>query len=350
MRLNPLVRLAGRLGAGFAPVLLVGLLVVIPPVFALVGLEYYVIVLTQALILGILAISADLAWGSTGIFTLGQAVFFGVGAYTAGMLAKNAGVTDLVLVSAIGLLTGAVAGALVGIFLFVGSRVGELYVGLVTLALAYAAERLASGWAVLGSANGIPGVPALTLGPFALSYGPSTYYPILVLFTLVLGAAYLVNRSQFGLVMRAVRDDGERAEFLGYRRTSVQIVVFTLTSGLAGMAGAIYALEEGFVSPGFLGVALSTQVLLWVVLGGRGTLIGPLLGLAVVRVFGGRVAEVLPQLWPIVLGVLLLGTILYLPGGLIGRRRLRPARQVVTAGTGGAASGGGGAAPGGDHA
>ena len=329
MRLSLLHRIAGRLGDGFAPVLLVGLLVVVPPVLTVVGLDYYVIVLGQALIMGILAISADLAWGSTGIFTLGQAVFFGVGAYTVGMLAKNFGVTDVVLASLVGLAGGAIAGGLVGMFLFVGSRVGELYVGLVTLALAYAAERLASGWDVLGSANGIPGVPGPTLGPITLSYGPEIYYTLLVLFGLALLAAFKLNASQFGLVMRAVRDDGERAEFLGYRRTSVQILVFTLTSGLAGMAGALYALEEGFVSPGFLGVTLSTQVLLWVVLGGRGTLVGPLLGLGIVRVFGGRVAEVLPQLWPIVLGVLLLGTILYLPGGLMGRRRAVRRRQAV---------------------
>ncbi|MBF6605974.1 MAG: branched-chain amino acid ABC transporter permease [Chloroflexi bacterium] len=334
--------MAGRHG-GVVVVLLVGLLAIVPPVFALVGLDYYVIVLTQALILGILALSADLAWGSTGIFTLGQAVFFGTGAYAVGMLAVHAGMTDLVLASVVGLAAGALAGVLVGLFLFVGSRVGELYVALVTLALGYAAEQLASGWDVLGSANGIPGVPAPTLGPLDLSNGPSMYYAILVLFALALAAGHLLNRSQFGLVMRAVRDDGERAEFLGYRRTSVQILVFTLTSGLAGMAGGIYALEEGFVSPGFLGVALSTQVLLWVVLGGRGTLIGPLLGMGVVKVFGGRVQEVLPQLWPVVLGALLLGTILYLPGGLLGRRAPRRVRRAASAGTRGSAPGGGGA-------
>jgi ABC-type branched-subunit amino acid transport system permease subunit len=334
--------LARRLGGGAVPALLVGLLAIVPAFFALVGLDYYVIVLTQALILGILALSVDLAWGSAGIFTLGQAVFFGVGAYTVGMLAVHAGMTDLVLASCLGLFAGAIAGALVGLFLFTGSRVGELYVALVTLALAYAAERVASGWDALGSANGIPGVPAPTLGPLQLSNGPSMYYAILALFALALAAGYLLNRSQFGLVMRAVRDDGERAEFLGYRRTSVQILVFTLTSGLAGMAGGIYALEEGFVSPSFLGVALSTQVVLWVVLGGRGTLIGPLLGMGLVRVVGGRVAEVLPQVWPIVLGALLLGTILYLPGGLIGRRGPRRTRRVETAAWHGTA-------PGGDH-
>lgn len=330
-----------RRSGGRTVAFLIGLLAVTPPILAGLGLDYYTIVLTQALILGILAISGDLAWGSTGIFTLGQSVFFGIGAYAVGELAVHAGMTDLVLASVVGLAVGALAGVLIGLFLFVGSRVGELYVGLVTLALAFAAERLATGWDVLGSYNGIPGVPGPTLGPSTLSLGPGTYYPVLVIFALALVAAYLLNQSQFGLVMRAVRDDGERAEFLGYGRTTVQIVVFTLTSALAGLAGGLYALEEGFVSPGFLGVALSTQVILWVVLGGRGTLIGPLLGLGLVHVVGGRIAEYQPTLWPVILGVLLLGTILYLPGGLIGRRAPRRIRLPGIARTPpGAAAGG----------
>ncbi len=196
-------------------------------------------------------------------------MFFGIGAYSVGLLAVNAGMTDLVAASLVGLAAGAVAGTMVGLFLFVGSRVGELYVGLVTLALAFAAERLATGWEAVGGYNGIPGVPGPTIAGIALSYGPETYYPILGIFSLVIAAAYQLNKSQFGLVMRAVRDDGERAEILGYRRTTVQIVVFTLTSALAGLSGGLYALEEGFVSPAFLGVGLSTQVLLWVVLGGE---------------------------------------------------------------------------------
>ena len=242
--------------------------------------------------------------------------------------------------SVIGLGVGAFAGVLVGLFLFVGSRVGELYVGLVTLALAFAAERFATGWDVIGAYNGVPGIPGPTLGPLVLEYGPTTYYTIFALFVLVLYGAYQLNKSQFGLVMRAVRDDGERAEFLGYRRTTVQIVVFSITSALAGMAGGLYALSSGFVSPSFLGVTLSTQVLLWVVLGGRGTLVGPLLGLGLVYVLGGRIAEFQPQLWPVILGLILLGTILYLPGGLIGRRVV-PLRKRVAVTTAAAPTGGG---------
>jgi ABC-type branched-subunit amino acid transport system permease subunit len=129
--------------------------------------------------------------------------------------------------------------------------------------------------------------------------------------------------------MRAVRDDDERAEFLGYRRPVVQLAVFTATAALGGLAGGLYGLEEGFVSPSFLGVALSTQVLVYILLGGRATLIGPVLGVLVLEVGGQRVQESLPSEWPIIVGAMLLLVILFLPGGRMDlRARLRRHRPA----------------------
>jgi ABC-type branched-subunit amino acid transport system permease subunit len=108
----------------------------------------------------------------------------------------------------------------------------------------------------------------------------------------------------------------------------VQLAVFTATAGVGGLAGGLYALEEGFVSPSFLGVALSTQVLVYILLGGRGTLLGPVLGVLVLEVGGQRVQESLPSEWPIIVGSLLLLVILFLPRGLMdlrARLRRRPA-------------------------
>ena len=116
--------------------------------------------------------------------------------------------------------------------------------------------------------------------------------------------------------MRAVRDGEERAEFLGYRRWLVQLTVFSVVAGLAAMGGAVYALAQGFVSPSFLGVALSTQILIYILLGGRGTLIGPVLGVLALEVGGQRIQQSLPTDWPIIIGSLLLFVILFLPRGL----------------------------------
>jgi ABC-type branched-subunit amino acid transport system permease subunit len=291
------------------------------PLLDAAGQSYWLIALTRALLLAVLAVATNLAWGVTGIFTLGQAVFFGLGAYAAGLLGANAGVSSLLVLVLAATAAGLAGGLLVGAFLFFGRRrVGELYVGLVTLALTYAFERLANAWGAIGAGNGISGLPLPTVLGAEVQTGLPFFWIALVALLGVLALGSGVLRSQFALVMRAVRDDDERAEFLGYRRPIVQLAVFTATSALGALAGGLYALEEGFVSPSFLGVALSTQVLVYILLGGRGTLIGPVLGVLVLEVGGQRVQESLPSEWPIIVGAMLLLVILFLPGGLMDLR------------------------------
>jgi len=330
---------------GVRPVLAVALvagIVLAGPVLDAAGQSYWVISLTRALLLGVLAVSTNLAWGVTGIFTLGQGVFFGLGAYATGLLATRADVLSLVVLAAAALGAGLVGGLVIGSFLFFGRRrVGMLYVGLVTLALSYAFERLANTWDAIGAGNGITAIPLPTLLGADVDPGMDFFWVAAVALVAVLGLGLVVLRSQFALVMRAIRDDDERAEFLGYRRPIVQLVVFTLTGGLGALAGGLYALEEGFVSPSFLGVALSTQVLIFVLLGGRDSLVGPLIGVLVLEVGGQRVQEELPTEWPIIVGAVLLLVILFLPRGLseLGRRRggraVAPRPEIALEVTGG---------------
>jgi ABC-type branched-subunit amino acid transport system permease subunit len=295
------------------------------PVLDAMGQSYWLIALTRALLLAVLAVSTNLAWGFTGIFTLGQAVFFGFGAYAVALLSTRSGVTELLVLAPAAAGVGLVAGVAIGAFLFFGRRrVGELYVGLVTLALTYALERLANVWAEIGAGNGIPGLPLPTLLGTELETGLPFFWLAVVAVVAVLGLGWWLLRSQFALVMRAVRDDAERAEFLGYRRPLVQLAVFSAVAAVGALAGGLYALEEGFASPSFLGVALSTQVLVYILLGGRATLVGPVLGVLVLEVGGQRVQESLPSEWPIIVGAMLLLVILFLPGGLMDlRARLR---------------------------
>jgi ABC-type branched-subunit amino acid transport system permease subunit len=286
----------------------------------------------------VLAVGTNIAWGVTGIFTLGQAVFFGLGAYAAGLLSVNAEITDLLVLAGAATGAGLAGGLLVGAFLFFGRRrVGALYVGLVTLALTYACERLANAWGAIGAGNGIAGLPLPTLAGTEIDTGLPFFWLALLALLALLGASWALLRSQFALVMRAVRDDDERAEFLGYRRPIVQLLVFSGSAAVAGLAGCLYALEEGFVSPSFLGVALSTQVLVYILLGGRGSLIGPVIGVLVLEVGGQRVQEELPNQWPIIVGAMLLFVIVFLPGGLMDlRSRLR--RDRIRAGRAAAAT------------
>ena len=116
--------------------------------------------------------------------------------------------------------------------------------------------------------------------------------------------------------MNAVRDDEERAEFFGYKRSVVQIAVFVFSAALAASGGALFAVSEGFVSPSMSGLALSTTTVLWVVLGGRGTFYGPLIALTVLQVVNIQMQNALPSLWPILVGFMLLLTMIFLPKGL----------------------------------
>lgn len=288
--------------------------------------SYWLQFSTRLLLLAVLALSADLAWGFAGIFTLGHALLFGVGAYTTGMLASRWGWVELQgLIPPAILLSGLFAFA-IAIFLFAGhNRVGGVYVSLATLALAYAAERLANGWPTLGAANGIPGLPIPLLFGYEIDLGIRFYYAAFVMFIVAFAVVVGVTRSQFGLSLLAVRDDEERAEFLGYSRQRIQIVALVISGLLAGMAGGMYGLHEGFVSPGFVGVGLSTQVLLWLVLGGRGRVWGALLGVVLLELLGRVMQDRYPRLWPVLVGAALLACITFLPDGIVSLpvRRLR---------------------------
>lgn len=280
------------------------------------GNDYLTQIVTRILIYGILVLSVELCWGQTGIFTFGQAALFGLGGYVVGLITTKSTLTDIGILLLIAIVVGAVTGLIIGIFLFSGKRVGELYVALVTLAISYICERLANSWTVLGSGNGIPGIPYPTI--FGKEIGSTTglFFLAFVVFAIALILSIIIVNSQFGLTMNAVRDDEERAEFFGYQRSIVQIAVFVFAAALAASGGALFAVSEGFVSPSMSGLALSTTTVLWVVLGGRGTLFGPLIALTVLEAVNIKMQEALPSLWPILVGLLLLITMIFLPKGL----------------------------------
>jgi len=120
------------------------------------GNDYLTQIVTRILIYGILVLSVEMCWGQTGIFTFGQAALFGIGGYVVGLVTTKSTVTDIGKLLLVAVIAGALVGLILGIFLFSGKRVGELYVALVTLAISYICERLANSWTLLGSGNGIP--------------------------------------------------------------------------------------------------------------------------------------------------------------------------------------------------
>lgn len=275
-------------------------------------------------LLAAFAISVDLIWGYGGMFTFGHAAFFGGGGYIVGMLTTHeAAFLPVPLWTA---LIAAVAAA--GLFAlalsyFVFSGRGALRgveFAVVTLAVAVVAERLTkAGGAVTGGQNGIlmsstlgvPGVISLHQG-----YGFYALAGLLLLATYLGARRFLSSHS--GLVLRGIRDNEDRIDLLGYDVPAVKRRAFVLSAAIAALAGAVYYVHEGIVSPSAVGVSASTLVLLWVVLGGRGTLIGPIVGAILLPYLTATLSGSLLDTWLVVVGIILVGVILVMPSGIFG--------------------------------
>ena len=290
-------------------------------VFALLPLalqHFWVIFVTRVLILALLALSFDLVWGFAGIMSFGQALFFGAAGYVVALLARDAGVTSVFVVLPAALAVGLALAFLVASFLLLGRHPPSItFVALGTLTGSYAGDRLARGWYYLGGQNGIPSIPPMTAGPAQVSEGVTYYYLALAFLIAVYAACRFLVGSQFGLALAGIRINEARMAFFGYSVQLLKAVVFSVAGAIAGIAGGLYAFHEGFVWPNMLGVILSTQIVLYALFGGVGTLIGAVIGVIAIEIVSFVLADAYPTVWPVILGVLLLVIILFRPSGLI---------------------------------
>ncbi len=279
--------------------------------------SYILILLTQALVLGIIAMSVDLLLGYTGLPSLGQAAYLGVGAYLAAILASKLGFGldgAFWLVVVLGMLAGAAAAAVFGLF---AVRASGVYFLMITLALGMCVWGLAYRWnSLTGGDNGInmPGRPDIGL---QLSDDLNYFYLVLGFFVLSLGALYVLVRSPFGRSLVGIRERELRMRILGYNTWLHKYLAYVIAGGFGGLAGVLWAHLTGIVSPGDVILTTSVDVLLMVVLGGPGTLVGGAIGAGVVTFLREYLATVVPW-WQYVLGAVYVLTILYLPGGLMG--------------------------------
>ena len=281
--------------------------------------DYLTVFVTRVLILALLALSFDLVWGYSGIMSFGQALFFGAAGYSVALLARDLGITSIFVVLPAALGIGLILSFALGGFLLLGRyRPTRIFVAMGTLTGSYAAERLARGWYYLGGQNGIPSIPPMSAGGYEFAEGPVYYYLVFSVLTIVYLLCRFVVRSQFGLALAGARDKEERILFFGYQAEKLKLTVFSLAGAIAGIAGGLHAFHEGFVGPNMLGVLLSTQVVLYALLGGVGTLIGPVIGVIAVEIAGFWLADSFPKIWPIILGLLLLVVTLFWPTGLVG--------------------------------
>ena len=275
-------RALNLLGLGLVGVTGIAFLVLIPRLFELdVVLE-----LTVYMIMAILALSLALIWGYGGILCFGQSAFFGLGAYTYAIAVFNIGESTIPLLLAI--ILPATFAALLGYFMFYG-RISDVYLGVITLTVTLilfnsvnstAGPEFRIGSARLGGFNGIPGIPPLNFpgnkaSPIDLE---GMFYLATISLLLTYFGLRLLLASRFGRIIVGIRENERRAELLGYDPRAYKLATFTIGGALAGFAGCLFANWGNFVSPTIFGLAQSAQIIIWVIVGGRGTLIGPIVG------------------------------------------------------------------------
>jgi branched-chain amino acid transport system permease protein len=281
------------------------------------------------LLYGILALSLSVVWGYTGVLSFGQVVFLGFAGYTFGIVTLNINSTlGIMAAIPISVMIATLVAFLLGYFMFYG-RVTGVFVTIITLVSTivmetFMAQTAGSEWAIgdaaLGGFNGMPGIPdiALGVGEAAVSFSGETFY-WLVLAALV--ASYLVLRilvnGRFGYAMVGVREDEDRVEMLGYDVRRVKLAVFTIGGALAGLSGVLYASWGNYIDPSVFSLAFATFPVVWVTVGGRESLLGAVLATVVIEWFRQQLAITGSEYALVVVGLLLLGVVLFLPEGIV---------------------------------
>ena len=284
---------------------------------------YPIYILPQYMMFGILAMSLGLIWGFAGILSFGQAAFFAIGAYAMG-LAMQRGL--IINPAYAGLLLAVVTGGLValftGYFLFSAGVRGTHFV-LVTLALSIIVERLTvSQSQITGGWNGMfVDRLSLTFGPLgavSLYDDAAFFYFTLAVVAAVYFLLFWFSISRFGKVLVGIRENEDRIVSLGINPAVYKTGAFMLSGMIAGLAGALYGTQANFVSPSIAGVLFSTQVVVWVAIGGRNSLLGALLGGIGVAYLANLLSAATPDYWQLILGLIFMAVIVYFRGGVAG--------------------------------
>jgi urea transport system permease protein len=295
------------------------------------------------------AIAVDLIWGFTGILSLGHGVFFALGAYCTGMhlmLAMSGqgvyrsklpdfmvfldwkslpwfwhGFDNLLFALAMALLAPMLLAIAIGYLAF-RSRIRGVYLSLITQALTLATMLLffrnETGF---GGNNGLTDFKQIYGYPLAAS---STKLTLFVIAVAALGLVYVVARfvvtSRFGMVLRAIRDIEPKARFCGYDTTRYKLAIWTFSAAICGLAGALYSPLVGIINPSEMQPSNSIEMVIWVAVGGRGTLVGAALGAGVVNAAKSWLTAAAPDAWLYLLGAIFIVVTLFVPDGLISLR------------------------------
>jgi urea transport system permease protein len=316
---------------------------VIPQLLYAIGQGFRVGLLGRFMALGIAALGIDLIWGYTGMLSLGHGIFFALGGYAFAMFLllqlppgklpdffSLNGVTELpffwqpfaslpfTLLATI--LIPAIVAAVVGYFVF-RNRIRGVYFSILTQAALIVFYNLFTSqqkW--INGTNGLKTDSAMFFGKVVSSIEIQWLFYLLSLFGLA--GAYAVCRwltnGRFGRLLMAIRDDEPRVRFSGYDPTSFKVFVLAVSAALAGIAGALYTVQSGIITPNAMDVSFSIEMIIWVAVGGRGTLIGAVIGALLVNFAKSILSEQFPAFWLFFQGALFLLVVTSLPDGLVG--------------------------------
>jgi branched-chain amino acid transport system permease protein len=305
--------------ATVAALVAVGLLLAAAPSLP----SYYLGLLTKALILGIFAMSLNVLLGYTGLGSFGHALYFGVGAYTVGLLALKL-IANFWIDTAAALAVSALVALALGPLTL---RARGSYFGMITLALAQVAWGIAFGWRSLtGGDDGLPGVGRPVIAGVTLASEAAFFYLVAVVFALATLALAVLVESPFGKALSGIKESEIRMEVLGYNVWGYQYAASVLAGVLAGLAGALFVYYNGYVSPVYLSIIFSAQALFMVVLGGAGTLLGPAIGAGIIVLLENLIS-VFTERWLLVLGLVYMLVTLFAPRGVHGLFQRARARR-----------------------
>jgi len=301
--------------------IVVAALVVVPPMLP----PFWQRFVTEILIWGLLAMSSDILIGYTGMVSFGHSAFFGLGMYGAAAALLTVKPPSLLLA----LLYGLVAAGAVSVFVaFFATRLRDIYFAISTLVFSQIFYVIIFTWTdVTGGENGLTfRQPRLSiLGLWSDAFTPTTFHWFVL--TVVVLSYLLVRRitqSPFGMVLQSIRENEPRTRAIGYHVERYKIVAVMLSGLFAGLAGVLYAMQNKFAAPDFVFFVVSGEVVIFNVMGGMGTLVGPFAGAAFFLLLRESLSRFMTEYYLIPVGIIFIIMIIFLPQGLLGflRRRL----------------------------
>jgi len=285
------------------------------------GSRFYTFVANDVVIMGLFAVSLNVLIGYTGLVSFGHAAYFGIGAYTTGILMKKLAVPFVLAFPA----AGVMAALFALIFGFFCVRLTKIYFAMLTLAFAQIVWAVCFKWNdVTGGEQGLPEIPYPDLTwmqrlPLVGDYRSSDHYYLVsvVLVAVCFGILHRVIGSPFGRMLTTIRENPERAEFIGVNVQRYELIAFVIAGAFAGLAGGLFGIFNRGAFPDFAYWTKSSEVLIMTLLGGMGSFWGPAVGALVLLVLNQQITSY-TEYWPFVLGTVLIVILFAFPGGIVG--------------------------------